>query len=227
MSVYYAVAIGRNPGIYPTWHECKAQVNGFSGSKYKKFKNIKFALDFIESNSQSTQKYTSSKTYKHPSEKIPYNYVQSPPTQLICNSDRTIIYTDGACPNNGNNPTSAGIGVFFGDNDPRNISLKLTGHVTNNIAEMTAVIYALDAAHKNNLNKIEIKTDSNLVKRSMTEWIQGWKKTHYMGKKNVDLWKIIDAYSQGLDIKWTHVNGHVGIYGNEMADLLASRAANS
>ncbi|RIB26388.1 hypothetical protein C2G38_2064978 [Gigaspora rosea] len=34
---YYAVKIGRQPGIYLTWDECLAQVKGFSGSKYKKF----------------------------------------------------------------------------------------------------------------------------------------------------------------------------------------------
>ena len=35
---YYAVAVGRNPGVYPTWSECEAQVKGYSGAKHKMFK---------------------------------------------------------------------------------------------------------------------------------------------------------------------------------------------
>lgn len=32
---YYAVAKGRRPGIYTDWPTCSAQVNGFSGSRFK------------------------------------------------------------------------------------------------------------------------------------------------------------------------------------------------
>ena len=37
---YYVVLVGRTPGIYTNWEDCKAQVNGFKGSKYKGFKSI-------------------------------------------------------------------------------------------------------------------------------------------------------------------------------------------
>jgi len=36
---YYAVAAGRNPGIYTTWNEAEKQVNGFSGARHRKFSN--------------------------------------------------------------------------------------------------------------------------------------------------------------------------------------------
>ena len=45
---FYAVAKGLNPGIYETWPECKANVDGFGGAKYKKFPTQKGALDFIK-----------------------------------------------------------------------------------------------------------------------------------------------------------------------------------
>jgi viroplasmin and RNaseH domain-containing protein len=35
---YYAVAKGKQPGIFKTWSECESQVKGFSGAVYKKFK---------------------------------------------------------------------------------------------------------------------------------------------------------------------------------------------
>ena len=52
-------------------------------------------------------------------------------------SSKLIVYTDGACPGNGGANPIAGIGVFFGPNDPRNISRPLEGpKQTNQRAEM-------------------------------------------------------------------------------------------
>lgn len=44
---YYAVKNGRNKGIYTTWDECKAQVDGFSGAVYKSFPTQQEALDYL------------------------------------------------------------------------------------------------------------------------------------------------------------------------------------
>ena len=44
---FYAVAKGRNPGIYHTWDECKSQVVGFSGAKYKGFPSEQAAQSYI------------------------------------------------------------------------------------------------------------------------------------------------------------------------------------
>ena len=38
--MYYAVHIGRRPGVYTSWGQCKAEVHGYSGMKYKTFKNL-------------------------------------------------------------------------------------------------------------------------------------------------------------------------------------------
>lgn len=48
MAKYYAVKKGKNPGIYNTWDECKAQVDGFSGAVYKSFKTKDEAENFIQ-----------------------------------------------------------------------------------------------------------------------------------------------------------------------------------
>jgi hypothetical protein len=55
---YYAVRIGKTPGIYLTWDDCKAMVDGYPGAKYKSFSNIEEAECFIrgveyEANSSS------------------------------------------------------------------------------------------------------------------------------------------------------------------------------
>lgn len=46
-STFYAVARGRKPGIYDTWGDCLAQVTRFSDARYKKFKTLKEAIEFL------------------------------------------------------------------------------------------------------------------------------------------------------------------------------------
>ena len=35
----YVVYKGKVPGVYNEWHECQAQVNGFTGASHKGFKS--------------------------------------------------------------------------------------------------------------------------------------------------------------------------------------------
>ncbi len=45
---FYAVKIGKNPGIYETWEECQNQISGFSGAIYKSFSTKDEAIAFIK-----------------------------------------------------------------------------------------------------------------------------------------------------------------------------------
>ena len=47
MGKYYAVKVGKVPGIYNTWDECKENVDGYSGAVYKSFKTLEEAENFI------------------------------------------------------------------------------------------------------------------------------------------------------------------------------------
>lgn len=47
MKKYYAVLIGREPGIYESWEDCKKQIDGFSGAAYKSFKTKKEANAYM------------------------------------------------------------------------------------------------------------------------------------------------------------------------------------
>ena len=44
---FYAVRVGRIPGIYQSWSEAGAQTNGHSGALFKKFKNFRDAEIFM------------------------------------------------------------------------------------------------------------------------------------------------------------------------------------
>ncbi len=167
-----------------------------------------------------------------------------------------IVYTDGACSNNQNKKIrKGGYGVFFADNDSRNCSIKLTGDkITNQVAELSAVLYAIEKCLETNTNtnsiiSIIIKTDSMYIINSITLWCKGWEKKGWKKSdggnvENLELIKKIYNYyiTDGINIKFNHVRSHLteppkdsnsqseckykDWYGNMMADKLATNAAN-
>jgi ribonuclease HI len=100
-------------------------------------------------------------------------------------------------------------------------------HTTNNRMELTAAIRALEALRRK--CRVSLHTDSEYVKRGVTEWMpewkqRGWKTAARKPVKNVDLWQELDALSQRHEIEWHWVRGHAGIAGNERVDRLANEA---
>ena len=87
------------------------------------------------------------------------------------------IYTDGACSKNGYAEAKAGIGVFFSDNDERNVSALVdSGYKqTNNVAELLACIRAIKIV-ANDGNKYIIYTDSEYVIKCSTKFNSWLKK---------------------------------------------------
>ena len=57
MSKIYAVRKGKIPGLYNTWDECKAQVDGFSGAEYKSFKDENEAKIYLGIASRANNGY--------------------------------------------------------------------------------------------------------------------------------------------------------------------------
>ena len=46
---YYVVWKGVNPGVYDNWEDCKAQVHGFEGAKFKSFESLSSEISFFKS----------------------------------------------------------------------------------------------------------------------------------------------------------------------------------
>ena len=77
--------------------------------------------------------------------------------------------------------------------------------------------------------EIEFYTDSEYLRKGISEWIAGWKARGWQtrGKtpvKNCDLWRALDSAVVGHKIQWRWVKGHAGHEHNERCDTLAREA---
>jgi len=146
-------------------------------------------------------------------------------------SDQNIlkVYTDGSSFCNGakdHSKRKGGIGVFFGKDDQRNVSEPFTkGEITNQRTELYACIKALNVLIDFD-QQIEINTDSEYTINCITKWYRGWEANKWKNAKNKpvknqDLIKELYQLYKIKKVKFKHVRGHKGIYGNEMADRLA------
>jgi len=134
------------------------------------------------------------------------------------------IFTDGACRGN---PGPGGWGALLRYKDKEKKIYGAQKDTTNNRMELMAAIKALESLKKPCI--VEITTDSQYVRRGITEWLvnwksRGWKTSNKKPVKNVDLWEELDALASRYQIKWHWVKGHSGHYENELADELANRA---
>jgi ribonuclease HI len=232
---YYAVARGRTPGIYATWDECKAMTTGFAGARYKKFTNLKEAEEFV-----------GVPVVAAPVVAAPVLPVPPAPEQVTTTTGAEMfVYTDGACTNNGKPTARAGYGVYFPFDPARNVSQPLapTDPQTNNFAELSAIIRALELTH----GQYTIVTDSKYgilccttygAKCHKSGWTRKAKRSgrlvdgvdHVKDMPNKELVK--KAY--GLCLEYTprfkYIRGHTGLEdehsrGNVEADALATAAA--
>lgn len=88
-------------------------------------------------------------------------------------SGYVVVYTDGACSSNGTKKARAGMGVYFGENHPLNVSEPVSGRATNNCGEIQATTKAIQLARSMGIDKLAIKTDSKFVIDSVTKWMGG------------------------------------------------------
>ena len=148
---YYAVRIGRNPGIYYTWDECKRETMGFKGASFKKFSTREDAEAFINEIEEDK---------KESAEK-----------------DELVVYVDGSY-RNSDKSHSYGVYMFndeeeytyskrfFKDSDMRNVS-----------GEIKGAMRAMEEAAKLGKKKIYLHYDYEGIR----SWALGFWKTNREG----------------------------------------------
>jgi ribonuclease HI len=272
MTFVYAVKIGSVPGIYKTWLECVKQINGYQGAIYKKFNNMNEAILFMNSNDNnhikskeknksdpnntySIIKYLISNNDKDNDNDIDTNN-QNKKTKLNYDDDfnkNIYIFCDGSAIHKKYKSIRCGYGVFIKLPNKKTIehSEELISSGTNNLAELSAILYGINNIEKIFNNNCDINPETNIyfvcdskyAINCILVWSINWKKNNWKTTKgtlveNVELIKqIISKYdeliSKGYTIKFKHINSHqikpedtesyqyLLWYGNDMADQLA------
>ncbi|KAF8340351.1 ribonuclease H-like domain-containing protein [Cantharellus anzutake] len=251
---YYAVKVGKTPGVYLTCFsvairkDCEEQTKGWPNARYKKFSTRDQADDFIgisgatDSDSLSaivspspaplgipnpilTEPESAHEEVTENNEVVEAPIMETPGTP---ESRWTTVYTDGACKGNGQEGSTAGIGVWWGAGDPRNLSERCPGAQTNNRAELIALIRALETTPLE--QKLLVRTDSEYSIKCVTDWLPGWRKKGFRNAKgnkiaNLDIILYLEALVERKlpgTIRFEWVEGHSGNVGNDAADRLAT-----
>jgi ribonuclease HI len=221
---YYVVWQGRDTGIFNDWASCKKQIDHFPGARYKSFKTQQEAQAAFQGGAGKTvssaptaaafKKALGVKTYSA--------------SEIDAIDVETKIFTDGGCEPN---PGKAGSGIavyrngclaelWYGLYNPNG---------TNNTAELNALHQAMLMAQEElkTQHSVVIFCDSKYAIQCITQWAAGWQKKGWKKAggeiKNLALIQQMFALYQSLkkDLSILHVNGHVGVEGNELADRMS------
>ena len=191
---FYAVRKGIKTGIFETWEECRASVNGYSGAEYKSFPTLEQAL----------------------------GYLGDPATQKAQEEDYVPIYVDGSF-NSATGEFSYGMVVLQGEGEEpltfyKKYDDKELASMHNVAGEIKGAEAAMRYAMEQGISKIAIYHDYE----GIAKWCLGLWKTNKEGTKAYKA--FYEEAVKKIAIKFVKVTGHTGDNYNEMADKLAKEA---
>ena len=216
MSKYYAVRVGRKPGVYTTWRECASQVNGYAGCIYKSFKTRIEAEKFMKINMGEPKTVSELK-----------ELVLSRKSKLL------EIFIDGSHIK-GSSTMGYGIlmryaGLEYGLSrspvTPDQLTETFGGtfeKVSNPTMEFAALGHALDICNRLTIEISAIDITYDYI--GSMNWLLGtWtcRKPYIKAIYEFALPKLVNLESRGIAINWKHVKSHTGHRENDMADMLA------
>ena len=177
---YYVVWEGRSKGIFDSWNECKAQIDGFPNAVYKSFPSLEQA-------EQALQGESNEYIGKNIAEQLPADILERIGAPL-----QESISVDGAW------NTATGMVEYQGVHTGTGEKLFRLGPLedgTNNIAEFLAIVHALALCHKNG-TELPIYSDS----RNAIGWVKEKKArtNHARSEKNKPLFDMIDRAEKWL-----------------------------
>lgn len=212
---FYAVKVGKTPGIYGTWSETEEQVKGFPGAVYKSFSTEEDAIKYISCEDIKEIKSVSDEM----------SAINKKIEQEIKNlRDREVIaFVDGSHSLDADGKEKYSFGVLLLTNESEDSLYKAfidkTYMDSRNIAgEIEGVKQAILWAIESNKQRIKIFYDY--------EGIEKWATKEWKSKVKIsqEYSKFFDEKSKLINIEFEHVKAHSGIVYNEKADELAKRA---
>lgn len=197
---FYAVKQGKKAGIYTTWGECKAQVDGFSGAIYKSFPTKSEAEAFIFENFN--------------------NSTEAKYTEPVKDKDIAVAYVDGSY-NNATQEFSYGMVIFY-QGEELHFSQKVESidlaSMRNVAGEIKGAEAAMRFAIEHGCAKIKIYHDYEGIAR----WCLGEWKTNKEGTKAYKA--FYDTIKDKVQVEFVKVKGHSNDKYNDIADSLAKQA---
>ena len=191
---FYAVRVGKNPGIYTSWDECKENVHGFGGAEYKSFPTLSEAESFMMG------------------EKID--------NSVAVRDGAAVAYVDGSY-NVKTTEFSYGAVIFVGDTvvemskaflDPDLAAMR------NVAGEIMGARAAMEYCIEHGFDKLDIYYDYQGIEK----WCTGdWKTTKPGTTKYKEYYDSIKAR---LNVRFVKVKGHSGDKYIDRADKLAKTA---
>lgn len=201
---YYAVRVGKTPGIYLNWDDCKAMVDGYPGATYKSFTSVAEAEAFLEGLSGSTAKKTNvTSVYEQTSgEQHPYAFVDG-----SYNVATGVYGYGGFLVANGEKYILQGSGAEEDMASMRNVAGEILGSMA-----------AIEKAIELGLDEVVVYYDYMGIEM----WATGAWKRNKTG--TIAYYEFMQNVQKQIQITFAKVKGHSGIEGNEEADRLAKAA---
>lgn len=213
---YYGVRIGKIPGVYGTWDECKAQIDGVSGAAYKSFLTLEEAEEYIQAESADDSDTVNT----------PLNDLNAQVDRAIAELDENevIAFVDGSY--DATEEKSAFGAIIFSSGGNRDVLYKAFTKdlgeefiaLRNVAAELEGVKEAINWALQYNKAKISIYYDYEGIEK----WANGqWNANKVITKEYV---RFIQQKKLSLKIEFIKVPAHSGVKLNEEVDAIAKNA---
>ena len=203
---YYAVRVGKTPGIYKTWEECKAQVIGYKGAIYKGFAEKQDAEDFLRGGLSASSTDAASDNDENP--------------QVEPSVSEITAYVDGSF----SSGKSFGCGcIILKDGEiiaeiSKAYEDEELATMRNVAGEIKASELAMQYALDNGYTSLSIYHDY----QGIASWCLGEWKTNKAG--TIAYKQFYDNIKDKLKVHFIKVKGHSGDEYNEIADRLAKKA---
>ena len=212
---YYAVRVGKTPGIYNDWETCKTQIDGYPKAVYKSFKTLAEAQEwFSERSPENTSKHKLQASFQEKNESTDSS--ERPAPEPGC----AIAYVDGSF-FEGGDAFSYGIVLFIGDEEyhmAKSFKNPELVEMRNVAGEIMGAAQAMKSALAKGCKKITIYHDYEGV----AKWCTGAWKTNKVWTKKYKA--FYDEISKNIDVEFIKVKAHTTVKYNNLADKLAKSA---